>query len=109
MSALPALLTASDPVADDAAWARYYLRHEDGKIIIDLANCLRIFEMHPDFRGRFKYNDTLNKVLDRGGVMLEWRISEITAILQERFMPGVPFEIVQRALVVASNRAMQVT
>lgn len=108
MTALPALLTATDPVTDDGAWARYHLRFEDGKVIIDLANCLRVIEIHPDFKGRFKYNDTLHKVLDRGSVMLEWRISELTAILQERFMPCVPFDMVQRALVVASNRVMQV-
>jgi hypothetical protein len=43
--------------------------------------------------------------MDRGAVMLEWRINDLTAILQERFMPGVPVDIVARGLLVVSNRS----
>lgn len=90
----------------DAEWARRNLRHsKDGRPYLDLANCLRIIELHPDYKGRYRYNEVLNKVLDKGTVMIEWRMSEFAAILQERFMPDVPFEIAARALVIAANRA----
>lgn len=90
--------------ADDESWAKANLRHQDGKPILDLANCLRIIERHPDFRGRYKYNEVLGKVLDKGTVMIEWRMLEFSALMQERFLPGVAFETTSRALVVASNR-----
>ena len=89
----------------DAQWARANLRYADGRPILDIANCLRVIELHPDFKGRFRYNDTLAKVLDKGTVMVEWRLSEIVASLRERFLPAVPFEIATRALVVVANRA----
>lgn len=89
----------------DALWARENLRHaKDGRIMLDLANCLRVIELHPDFKGRYRYNDVLNKVLDKGTVMIEWRLLEFAATLQERFLPEIPYETAARALVVAANR-----
>lgn len=90
---------------DNAAWARDNLRFDDGRILIDLANCLRVFERHPDYAGRFRYNEMLNKVVDRGAVMVEWRINEITADIQERFLPGVAPDNISKALFIAANRA----
>ncbi len=90
----------------DALWVRTNLRHsKDGRLRLDMANCLRVIELHPDFKGRFRYNEVLNKVLDRGTVMIEWRMGEFAAMLQERFLPELPYEIAARALVVAANRA----
>jgi len=92
----------------DRQWARKNLRcAEDGRLLLDIANCLRVLELHPDFKGRYKFNEVLVKVLDRGTVMVEWRLAEYTAMMQERFLPEVPFEIATRALVVAANRAGQ--
>lgn len=102
MTAATAIKVEND---GDAHWARSNLRFEGDRVLLDLANCLRVIELHPDFKGRYKYNDVLAKVLDRGTVMVEWRLSEFTATLQERFMPGVPFEVASRALVVAANRS----
>lgn len=90
---------------DDERWVRENLRFEGERIRLDLANCLRVLERHPEFKGRFRYNEVLNKVLDRGTVMIEWRMSEFAAQLQERFMPEVPYETAVRALVIAANRA----
>lgn len=98
----------AEPIAaDDEAWARGNLRFDDGRLLLDLANCLRVLERHPDYQGRFRFNDVLCKVLDRGTVMIEWRISDMTAELQERFLPEIPFDIVARALVIAANRSGQ--
>lgn len=91
--------------AADERWARDNLRHAGGGVILDIANCLRVIERHPDFKGRYRYNDVLSKVLDRGTVMIEWRMSEFAAILQERFLPAIPYDIACRALVIAANRA----
>ncbi len=88
----------------DAEWARANLRFDEGRPYNDLANCLRVLERHPDFKGRFKYNEMLSKVVDRGAVMVEWRISEIAAELQERFLPEITPETVGRSLVIAANR-----
>ena len=93
--------------ADDEGWVRDNLRFRDGRLLLDLANCLRVIERHPDFKGRFRFNDILSKVLDRGTVMIEWRMGEYVVSLQERFLPEVPYEIAARALVVAANRADQ--
>lgn len=92
---------------DDAGWARDNLRFIDGRPILDIANCLRVIERHPDFKGRYRFNEILGKVLDRGTVMIEWRVSEFVATLQERFLPEVAVELAYRALVVAANRAGQ--
>jgi hypothetical protein len=91
--------------SNDALWARDNLRYRDGQPILDIANCLRVIELHPDYKGRYKYNDVLLKVLDRGTVMIEWRMLEFAAEIQERFLPDIPFETASRALVVAANRA----
>ena len=90
----------------DAAWARANLRHANGRLLLDIANCVRVIELHPDFKGRYKFNEVLGKVLDRGTVMVEWRLGEFVAMVQERFLPEVPYEIAARALVVVANRAM---
>lgn len=100
-------LETEDGYEGDAAWARANLRHANGRLLLDLANCIRVIELHPDFKGRFRFNDVLGKVLDRGTVMVEWRLGEFVATLQERFLPEVSFEIAARALVVAANRASQ--
>jgi hypothetical protein len=89
----------------DAHWVRTHLRFDGDQVLLDIANCLRVIELHPEFKGRYKYNEILAKVLDRGSVMVEWRMSEFTAGLQERFLPGVPHEVAARALVVAANRS----
>ncbi len=90
----------------DALWARKNLRYcEDGRIRLDLANCLRVIELHPDFKDRYRFNDVLGKVLDKGTVMIEWRLLEFAAIMQERFLPELPYETAARALIVAANRA----
>lgn len=88
----------------DEEWALANLRWRANAPIVDLANVVRILERHPDFQKRFKYNDVLTKVMDRGAVMLEWRINDITAIIQERFIPEAPVDMVSRALLVVSNR-----
>lgn len=96
---------APEPVQRDEEWAVQNLRQQDGRALTDLANCLRVLERHPDYKGRFRYNEMLNKVVDRGAVMVEWRINEITADLQERFMPDVQPDNVSKALFIAANRA----
>lgn len=95
---------APDPVQSDDDWSAENLRRQDGRPLNDLANCLRVLERHPDYKGRFRYNDMLAKVVDCGSVMVEWRINEITADLQERFLPDVAPENVSKALVIAANR-----
>ncbi len=92
------------PEQSNEDWALENLRMRDGRALIDLANCLRVFENHPDYRGRFRYNEMLNKVIDRGAVMVEWRINEITADIQERFLPDVAPENISKALFIAANR-----
>lgn len=91
----------------DEEWARLNLRFNGVRPILDLANCLRVIERHPDFKGRYRYNEVLNKVLDRGTVMIEWRMIEFAATLQDRFLPEIPFETASRALVLAANKASQ--
>lgn len=100
----PAKIEKSDPVPSDDDWSAENLRLRDGRPLNDLANCLRVLERHPDYKGRFRYNDMLAKVVDRGAVMVEWRINEITADIQERFLPDVAPENVAKALVIAANR-----
>lgn len=90
----------------DSQWALSNLRKDkNGRLLLDFANCLRIVELHPDFKGRYKFNDVLGKVLDRGTVMIEWRLIEFTATVQERFLPEVPYDIAVKALIVAANKA----
>lgn len=92
-------------VESNEDWSAANLRRQDGRVLTDLANCLRILERHPDYKGRFRFNEMLNKVVDRGAVMVEWRINEITADIQERFLPDVAPENVSKALFIAANRA----
>ncbi len=89
---------------NDLAWAKQNLRWAEGKPIPDLANILRILERHEDYKGRYIFNETLNRVLDKGNLMFEWRISECTALIQERFIPAVAESAVNNALVVCANR-----
>lgn len=100
-----AVAVQGEAAGDDYGWAEANLRMKDGEAIVDLANCIRVFERHADFKGRFKYNEILNKVLDKGTVMLDWRVSDVTASVQERFIPEVPTDMVLKALVVVANRA----
>lgn len=97
--------TKREPWGEDERWARQNLRHSDGGPLLDLANCLRVIERHPDYKGRYRFNDVLGKVLDRGAVMIEWRLGEFAAEMQERFLPELPYEVAARALVIAANRA----
>jgi hypothetical protein len=92
---------------DDLRWVRENLRFCGDRVRLDLANCLRVIERHPDFKGRYRFNDVLSKVLDRGTVMVEWRLGEFAAMLQERFLPEIPYEMAARALVIAANRGSQ--
>jgi len=92
-------------VSPDQQWARSNLRRRDGRVLLDIANVLRILQRHEEFNGRFKYNETLSRVMDKGKVMFEWRISECTAQIQERFMAEVPEPVVRNALIVAANHS----
>lgn len=95
---------AAPSADDDKAWAKENLRWSDGKPICDLANVLRILGGHEDFVGRFIFNETLNKVLDKGTLMLEWRVSAYCADIQERFIPGIAENTVNSALIIVANR-----
>jgi hypothetical protein len=101
----PAPEAEAHPVTGDSDWSKANLRFDGARVLTDLANCLRVFERHPDYKGRFRYNEMLNKVVDRGAVMVEWRINEITADIQERFMPDVAPDNISKALFIAANRA----
>ncbi len=91
----------------DRAWAKKNLRFKGADPYLDSANALRVLERHPTFAGRFKYNETLNKVMDKGTVMLDWRVSEVVAVIQERFLAEVPADAVEKALIVHANRVIQ--
>lgn len=95
------------PASPDEIWARKNLRWKDGRPILDLANVLRVLNRHEDFAGRFKYDDTLNKVLDKGSVMLDWRLAEVCSVIQERFLPAIPESDVQKALLIHANQKSQ--
>ena len=95
------------PLSDDEVWARKNLRWQGGKPIGDLANALRVFERHDDYKGRFRYNDMVNRAMDRGTVMIDWRIFELCAEIQERFLPGMDDQLMVRALTVAANKNSQ--
>lgn len=104
--AVPAVIDVESVASNDGEWAASNLRRTpEGRYFLDVANCLKIVEHHPDFRGRYKYNEVLSKVLDRGSVMIEWKLLEFTATIQDRFLPEIPFETVVRSLIVAANRA----
>ena len=91
----------------DRAWARANLRFQDGRPILDIANALRVLDRHEAFKGRFRFNETLSKVLDKGTVMLDWRVAELAAILQERFLPAIPQRDVEKALYIHANKVIQ--
>lgn len=95
------------PRDQDRAWAKANLRFKAGEPYCDSANVLRILERHEAFAGRFKYNDTLNKVMDKGAVMLDWRVADLVVTIQERFIPEVPVDVVEKGLIVHANRAIQ--
>ena len=92
------------PLSEDEVWARKNLRWRDGQPIADMANALRIFERHEDFKGRYRYNEMVNRVLDRGVVMIDWRISEVCVLVQERFIAGIPEEVVLKGLTIAAYK-----
>ena len=95
------------PLSEDAQWVRQNLRFEGGQPVMDIANVLRIFERHEDYKGRFKYNDMVNRAMDKGAVMVDWRIFELCAVVQERFLPGLDNEVMLKALIVAANKASE--
>lgn len=90
----------------DLAWARENLRFRANEPFIDIANALRVLERHPEFDGRFRYNTSLKKVMDKGAVMLDWRVAEVVAVIQERFLPEITESDVNKALIVHSNRVI---
>lgn len=89
----------------DAGWGSANLRWRNGDVLLDLANVLRVFERHPNFRGRFVYDQATGKVADRGVVMSGWQIDAMAAEIQERFLPAVCEQTVSKALNIAANRA----
>ena len=100
-AAQPAQQSEDNP---DRAWAKENLRWRDGFPLLDIANAMRVLDRHEDFKGRFRYSEALNKVLDKGSVMLDWRVLEVCADIQERFLPNISEAAVRGALVVNGNR-----
>ncbi len=88
----------------DRVWAKQNLRWRDGFPLLDIANAMRVLDRHEDFKGRFRYNDDVDKVLDKGSIMLDWRVLEVCADIQERFLPNIPENVVRAALTVNGNR-----
>ncbi len=102
----PAAAEPAQPSEDnpDRAWAKENLRWRDGFPLLDIANVMRVLDRHEEYKGRFRYNDDLGKVTDKGSIMLDWRILEVCADLQERFLPGISETVVRGALIVCGNR-----
>jgi hypothetical protein len=100
----------AQPVAEkpdddpDRVWAKENLRWRDGFALLDIANAMRVLDRHEDYKGRFRYNDDVDKVLDKGSIMLDWRILEVCADIQERFLPDISETAVRAALTVNGNR-----
>ena len=94
-------------LSEDQVWARRNLRFNDGRPYLDIANALRVLERHEAFAGRFKFNETLSKVMDKGAVMLDWRVAEVVADVQARFLPEISPDAVEKALIIHANRAIQ--
>lgn len=92
---------------EDLAWAKANLRFNGDEPVLDIANALRVLKRHETFAGRFRFNDTLNKVMDKGSVMLDWRVAEVVAVIQERFLPGISEAAVNKALIVHANHEIQ--
>ncbi len=88
----------------DRAWAKQNLRWRDGFPLLDIANAMRVLDRHEDYKGRFRYNDDVDKVLDKGSIMLDWRVLEVCADIQERFLPDISETAMRAALVVSGNR-----
>ncbi|NNL88835.1 MAG: hypothetical protein HKP25_07165 [Marinicaulis sp.] len=88
----------------DENWSLDNLRWSGERAYGDLANVLRIFGRHPEFAGRFRFNKSMGKVMNKGTVMLGWQLDETVAIVQERFIPEVSPETVIRALMICANR-----
>jgi len=91
-------------LSEDDIWSRKNLRWRDGRPIADMANALRIFERHEDFKGRYRYNEMVNRVLDKGVVMIDWRIAEVCVTIQERFIPAIDEAIVLKGLTIAAYK-----
>lgn len=95
---------ASDP---DPSFVEEHLRKDANGVVLDIANVLRILERHPDFAGRFRFNEGMGKICDRGKVLLGWKIDEMAAIIQERFLPGISEALVAKAITVVAHRAAE--
>jgi len=93
---------ATDP---DPSFVEEHLRRDGNGVILDMANVLRVLERHPDFAGRFRFNAGMGKICDCGKVLLGWQIDELTAVIQERFLPAVPEATVAKAVAVVAHRA----
>jgi len=90
----------------DRDWARHNLRRYDqDKLILDLANVLRVLERNPDYSGRFRYNQDMAKVVDRGVIMAMWMVNALAGEIQERFMPSVNENLVHKAIEIVANKA----
>ena len=74
-------------------------------VILDIANVLRVLERHPDFAGRFRFSKGMGKICDRGKVLLGWQLDELTATIQERFLPAVPEAIIAKAVAIVAHRS----
>lgn len=103
----PAAPKPRSPREQDRAWAKANLRFKAGEPYRDSANVLRILDRHEAFAGRFKFNENLNKVMDKGAVMLDWRVADLVVAIQERFIPEIPVDVVEKGLIVHANRAIQ--
>jgi hypothetical protein len=88
----------------DRVWAKQNLRWRDGFPLLDIANAMRVLDRHEDYKGRFRYNDDVDKVLDKGSIMLDWRVLEVCAEIQERFLPDISETAMRAALTVNGNR-----
>jgi hypothetical protein len=88
----------------DRVWAKQNLRWRDGFPLLDIANAMRVLDRHEDYKGRFRYNDDVDKVLDKGSIMLDWRVLEVCAEIQERFLPDISEAAMRAALTVNGNR-----
>lgn len=91
-------------LTEDEIWARKNLRWKGGEPIPDIANVLRIFERHEDYKGQYKFNEMVNRVLYKGVVMIDWRIFELCAFVQERFIPGIDEDVVLKGLTIAAYK-----
>ena len=96
-------------IKSDEAWALQNLRCSGDRAYADIANILRILTRHPDFVGRFQFDKPMGKVINRGTIMMGWQIDELSAVIQERFIPEIPPETVQKALMICANRCAVVT